>query len=163
MCWGFCKSNRGGALIVAAVGMWESRPPLARFPRSSWKEGEACFWLSTLSTAPAFPRLCALLTAEGHFKSATATTASMHSAISTSRRSVDAWHQAIGSALATAVKTSPSSPAASTNRRAIAVRHSLTRRCRVRSCPPAEWHRRLVLQPLEQRLGRRIGCSLSHS
>ena len=54
-------------------------------------------------------------------------------------------------------QTSPSSPAPTTNRRAIAVRHSLTRRCRVRSCPPAEWHRRLVLQPLEQRLGRRIG------
>lgn len=37
--------------------MWESRRPLARFPRGSWKEGEACFWLSTLFTAPAFPRL----------------------------------------------------------------------------------------------------------
>jgi hypothetical protein len=38
--------------------LWESRPPLARFPRGSWKEGEACLWLSTLSTAPAFPQLC---------------------------------------------------------------------------------------------------------
>ena len=37
--------------------MWESRRLLARFPRGSWKEGEACFWLSTLSTAPAFPQL----------------------------------------------------------------------------------------------------------
>src|ERR1044071_5775737 len=34
--------------------MWESRLPLARFPRGSWKEGEACFWLSTLSTARHF-------------------------------------------------------------------------------------------------------------
>jgi hypothetical protein len=37
--------------------MWESRRLLARFPRGSWKEGEACLWLSTLSTAPAFPQL----------------------------------------------------------------------------------------------------------
>jgi hypothetical protein len=37
--------------------MWESRLSLARFPRGSWKEGEACLWLSTLSTAPAFPQL----------------------------------------------------------------------------------------------------------
>jgi hypothetical protein len=40
--------------------MWESRRLLARFPRGSWKEGEACFWLSTLSTAPAFPQLTRL-------------------------------------------------------------------------------------------------------
>jgi hypothetical protein len=37
--------------------MWESRRLLARFPRGSWKEWEACFWLSTLSTAPPFPQL----------------------------------------------------------------------------------------------------------
>ncbi len=37
--------------------MWESRLPSARFPRGSWKEWEACLWLSTLSTAPAFPQL----------------------------------------------------------------------------------------------------------
>jgi len=37
--------------------MWKSRRFLARFPRSSWKEWEACFWLSTLSTAPSFPQL----------------------------------------------------------------------------------------------------------
>src|ERR1035438_10468367 len=42
-------------LVAGAVEMWESRLPSARFPRGSWKEGEACFWLSTLSTAPAFP------------------------------------------------------------------------------------------------------------
>src|SRR5262249_61939733 len=30
---------------------------LARFQGGSWKEWEACFWLSTLSTAPAFPQL----------------------------------------------------------------------------------------------------------
>ena len=72
-CFGF--STFPSALIVEAVGMWESRPPLARFPRGSWKEGEACLWLSTLSTAPSFPRLCALLTAEGPYKCATATTA----------------------------------------------------------------------------------------
>src|SRR5436305_2531650 len=40
------------ALVVGAVEMWESRLPLARFPRGSWKEWEACLWLSTLSTAP---------------------------------------------------------------------------------------------------------------
>ena len=37
--------------------MWKFRLVLARFPRGSWKEGEACLWLSTLSTAPAFPPL----------------------------------------------------------------------------------------------------------
>jgi hypothetical protein len=37
--------------------MWESRRRLARFPRGSWKGWEACSWLSTLSTAPAFPQL----------------------------------------------------------------------------------------------------------
>jgi hypothetical protein len=37
--------------------MWESRRLLARFPRGSWEGWEACSWLSTLSTAPAFPRL----------------------------------------------------------------------------------------------------------
>ena len=41
--------------------MWESRLYSARFPRGSWKEGEAWFWLSTLSTAPAFPQLAPLL------------------------------------------------------------------------------------------------------
>src|ERR1039458_2967380 len=46
------------ALVAAAVGMWKSRPALARFPRGSWKEWEACFWLSPLSTGPAFPQLC---------------------------------------------------------------------------------------------------------
>jgi len=39
------------------LGMWESRRLLARFPRGSWKEWEAGFWLSTLSTGPAFPQL----------------------------------------------------------------------------------------------------------
>jgi hypothetical protein len=72
-CFGF--STFPSALVVGAVGMWETRPRLARFPRGSWKEGEACLWLSTLSTAPAFPRLYALLTAEGPYKCATATTA----------------------------------------------------------------------------------------
>src|SRR2546425_10352596 len=43
-------------LVVGAVEMWESRLSLARFPRGSWKEGKACLWLSTLSTAPAFPQ-----------------------------------------------------------------------------------------------------------
>jgi hypothetical protein len=37
--------------------MWESRLLLARFPRGSWKEWEACFWLAILSTDPAFPQL----------------------------------------------------------------------------------------------------------
>jgi hypothetical protein len=41
--------------------MWESRLPLARFPRGSWKAWEACLWGSTLSTAPAFPQLSFLL------------------------------------------------------------------------------------------------------
>jgi hypothetical protein len=44
------------ALAAGAVEMWESRLPLARFPRGSWKEWEACSWLSTLSTAPPFPQ-----------------------------------------------------------------------------------------------------------
>src|SRR5712691_11282774 len=43
--------------LAGAVEMWESRLPSARFPRGSWKEWEACLWLSTLSTAPAFPQL----------------------------------------------------------------------------------------------------------
>ena len=30
------------AFVAGAVGMWESRLPLARFPRGSWKEWEAC-------------------------------------------------------------------------------------------------------------------------
>src|SRR4051812_34091677 len=53
----FWFSTFPSALVVGAVGMWESRLPLARFPRGSWKEWEACLWLSTLSTAPAFPQL----------------------------------------------------------------------------------------------------------
>ena len=35
-------------------------PVLGEIPKGLWKEGEACFWLSTLSTAPAFPRLSRL-------------------------------------------------------------------------------------------------------
>ena len=56
--WETCSwfSTFPSAFIVGAVEMWESRPLLARFPRGSWKEGEACFWLSTLSTAPSFPQ-----------------------------------------------------------------------------------------------------------
>jgi hypothetical protein len=48
------------ALVAGAVGMWESRLLLARFPRGLWKEGEACLWLSTLPTDPAFPQLAFL-------------------------------------------------------------------------------------------------------
>jgi hypothetical protein len=44
------------ALVVGTVGMWESRRVVARIPRDSWKEGEACFCLSTLSTGPSFPQ-----------------------------------------------------------------------------------------------------------
>jgi hypothetical protein len=47
--------------FARAVGMWKSRRLLARFPRGSWKAWEACFWLSTLSTAPAFPQLPGLV------------------------------------------------------------------------------------------------------
>jgi len=53
-CW---FSSFPSALAAGAVEMWESRPHLARFPRGSWKEGEARLWLSTLSTAPPFPQL----------------------------------------------------------------------------------------------------------
>ena len=53
-CW---FSTFPSALAAGAVEMWESRPPLARFPRGWWKEGEARLWLSTLSTAPPFPQL----------------------------------------------------------------------------------------------------------
>ena len=45
------------AFVAGAVEMWESRRPLARFPRGSGEEWEARVWLSTLSTAPAFPQL----------------------------------------------------------------------------------------------------------
>src|SRR3954452_11752697 len=38
----FWFSTFPSALVVGAVGMWESRLPLARFPRGSWKEWEAC-------------------------------------------------------------------------------------------------------------------------
>jgi hypothetical protein len=47
-------------LAVGAVEMWESRLPLARFPRGSWEAWETCFWFSTLSTAPPFPQLSSL-------------------------------------------------------------------------------------------------------
>jgi len=40
--------------------MWESRLLLAKISKGLWKEGEACFWLSTLSIAPAFPQLSQL-------------------------------------------------------------------------------------------------------
>jgi len=53
----FWFSTFPSAFVVGAVEMWESRRLWARFPRGSWKEGEACLWLSTLSTAPAFPQL----------------------------------------------------------------------------------------------------------
>src|SRR3954452_22651359 len=48
----FWFSTFPSAFVAGAVGMWESRRPLARFPRGSWKEWEACLWLSTLSTVP---------------------------------------------------------------------------------------------------------------
>jgi hypothetical protein len=32
-------------------------PVLGEISKGLWKEGEACFWLSTLSTVPAFPQL----------------------------------------------------------------------------------------------------------
>jgi hypothetical protein len=50
--------------------MWECRRLLARFPRGSWKGWEACLWLSTLSTAPAFPPLALLAagTRRGDFR-----------------------------------------------------------------------------------------------
>ena len=47
----FWFSTFPSAVVVGAVGMWKSRLPLVRFPRGSWKEGKACPWLSTLSTA----------------------------------------------------------------------------------------------------------------
>jgi hypothetical protein len=53
----FWFSTFPSALVAGAVGMWESCRFLARFPRGSWKEGKACLWLSTLSTAPPFPQL----------------------------------------------------------------------------------------------------------
>jgi hypothetical protein len=55
----FWFSTFPSALVAGAVGMWESRLLVARFPRGSWKEWEARLWLSTLSTVPAFPQLCA--------------------------------------------------------------------------------------------------------
>ena len=61
----FWFSTFPSALVAGAVEMWESRLPLARFPRGSWKEGEACFWLSTLSTAPAFPQRFGLIVFSG--------------------------------------------------------------------------------------------------
>jgi hypothetical protein len=32
-------------------------PALGEIPKELWKEGKACFWLSTLSIAPSFPQL----------------------------------------------------------------------------------------------------------
>jgi hypothetical protein len=32
-------------------------PGFGEISKGLWKEGEACFWLSTLSTAPPFPQL----------------------------------------------------------------------------------------------------------
>jgi hypothetical protein len=37
--------------------MWEWRLPFGAISKGLWKEWEACFWLSMLSTAPAFPLL----------------------------------------------------------------------------------------------------------
>ena len=48
------------AFVAGAAGMWKSRRLLARFPRGSWEVWEACPWLSTLSTATAFPQLSSL-------------------------------------------------------------------------------------------------------
>jgi hypothetical protein len=36
--------------------MWESRR-LCEISKELWKEGESCFWISTLSIAPPFPQL----------------------------------------------------------------------------------------------------------
>jgi len=38
----FWFSTLSSALVAGAVGMWESRLLLARFPRGSWKGWEAC-------------------------------------------------------------------------------------------------------------------------
>jgi hypothetical protein len=54
------KIRRKEIVAAGAVGMWKSRQ---RFPRGWWEEGKACRWLSTLSTAPSFPRLAFLLAA----------------------------------------------------------------------------------------------------
>jgi hypothetical protein len=43
------------ARLAAAVGMWESRV-VCEISKERWEEGEACFWLSTPSTAPPFPQ-----------------------------------------------------------------------------------------------------------
>ena len=32
-------------------------PAFGEIPKELWKEGKACFWLSTLSIAPSFPQL----------------------------------------------------------------------------------------------------------
>ena len=70
--------------------------------------------------------------------------------------------QTHGSELLTTARSAAVSPAPSTNRSAIAVRHCLTRRCRVRSCPGAKdvevssWSRR------NNPLALASGCSLSH-
>jgi hypothetical protein len=61
----FLVFNFPRAFVAGAVGMWESRQPSAGSPRGSWKEREGCLWLSALSTAPAFPRLCATSVTDG--------------------------------------------------------------------------------------------------
>ena len=115
--------------------MWESRRVVARFPRDSWKEGEACLWLSTLSTAPAFPpffRPCRAVR-----KGCQPRRCATH--VSVALRA--------GSA-------SPLTP--STNRRTIAVRHAFTRRCSVRKLSGFEWRWHLGLELLKEFLGRHI-------
>src|ERR1022692_4918160 len=41
------------------AGLWRD------FQGARGKSGEACFWLSTLSTGPAFPQLCAVVFSTG--------------------------------------------------------------------------------------------------
>ena len=55
-------------LVAGAVGMWESRG-LGEIPKELWEEGEACFWLSTLSIAPPFPQLARRILQAGFTRS----------------------------------------------------------------------------------------------
>ena len=53
----FWFSTFPSAFVVGAVGNVGISPAFGEISKGLWKEGKACFWLSTLSMAPAFPQL----------------------------------------------------------------------------------------------------------
>src|SRR5260370_14023653 len=47
-----------GTEIVGAVGKWKSRRGISK---GRWERWKTCFWFSTVSTGPPFPRLSGLI------------------------------------------------------------------------------------------------------